>query len=337
MKSKSGKNRAADKKYGSLIRAVILAAIAALVFLIGRNAGIIKELPKFEWNGKAVLRGVLILLIMFAAEGLVLFLLNLPKPKNNRARTLISLAKNMLRYAVILAAICVALTIFNVDIVTILAGLGILALIIGFGAESLIADIVTGMFILIDNQYNIGDIIEVDGFRGTVTEINVRSTVLTDVGGNVKIINNSDVKTVVNMTNQLSLAICDIGIEYGESLERVESILKDNLPAIKEAIPDIKEGPYYRGVAELGDSAVVLRFVANCEEDDRYQVERDLNRQFKLLFDKYNINIPFTQVVVNQPVEFENATGHQKRAADQFVVEQKELSKGIADSDVNAI
>ena len=139
------------------------------------------------------------------------------------------------------------------------------------------------------------------------------------------------------MTNQLSLAICDIGIEYGESLERVESILKDNLDAIREAIPDIKEGPYYRGVAELGDSAVVLRFVANCEEDDRYQVERDLNRQFKLLFDKYNINIPFTQVVVNQPVEFTDATKHEKKKAGEFVEEQKELSKGIADGEGNNI
>ena len=111
--------------------------------------------------------------------------------------------------------------------------------------------------------------------------------------------------------------------------------MKDNLPAIKEAIPDIKEGPFYRGVAELGDSAVVLRFVANCEEDTRYQVERDLNRQFKLLFDKYNINIPFTQVVVNQPIEFTDATNRERMKAGEFVEEQKELSKGIADGENN--
>lgn len=301
MKSKSGKNRAADKKYGSLIRAVILAAIAALVFLIGRNAGIIKELPKFEWNGKAVLRGVLILLIMFAAEGLVLFLLNLPKPKNNRARTLISLAKNMLRYAVILAAICVALTIFNVDIVTILAGLGILALIIGFGAESLIADIVTGMFILIDNQYNIGDIIEVDGFRGTVTEINVRSTVLTDVGGNVKIINNSDMKNVLNRSDNSSKSVSDFPIPYEADLEALEQ----QIPALLEQIyennqPLMLKIPEYLGVNKLDDSAVVLRFTVDVAEGDIYAGARALNRDLFVGMRKLGVEVPFPQIDVHQ-------------------------------------
>ena len=139
------------------------------------------------------------------------------------------------------------------------------------------------------------------------------------------------------MTNQLSLAVCDIGIEYGESLERVEAILKENFPAIKAAIPDIKEGPFYKGVAELGDSAVIIRFVAKCEEGAKYQVERDLNRQFKLLFDKNNINIPFPQIVLNQPVEFKDATKTQQTAAGNFVKEQKELSKGIAESELNNV
>ena len=138
------------------------------------------------------------------------------------------------------------------------------------------------------------------------------------------------------MTYQLSLAICDIGIEYGESLERVESILKAHLAEVKEAIPDIKEGPFYKGVSELANSAVVIRFVANCDEDAKYQVERDMNRQFKLLFDKNNINIPFPQVVVNQPISFADATKKQQREAEKFVEEQKELSKGM-DGDANDI
>ncbi|MBR3129430.1 MAG: mechanosensitive ion channel, partial [Clostridia bacterium] len=144
------------KKHYALIRALVCALITVLVYLIGKHLGYLDEIPRFQWNAKAALRGILIVFALFAAEGLILFLLSLPRPKNNRARTLLSLTKNILRYAAILAAICVALTIFNVDVVTILAGLGIIALIIGFGAESLIADIVTGMFILIDNQYNIG-------------------------------------------------------------------------------------------------------------------------------------------------------------------------------------
>ena len=255
----------------------------------------------------------------------------------HRGKAVIEIICSLIKYAAVIVLLFFILKTAGLDTTAILAGIGILGLIVGLGAQPLIADIIAGLFIVFEKVFDVGDIIVVDGFRGTVKEIGIRTTQIVDTGGNVKIINNADVKTVINMTNQLSLAICEIGIEYGESLERVEAILKDNLAAIRDAIPDIKEGPFYKGVSDLGDSAVVLRFVANCEEDARYQVERDLNRQFKLLFDKYNINIPFTQVVVNEPVKFEDATTHQKKKAEQFVEEQKELSKGIADSDANSI
>lgn len=251
----------------------------------------------------------------------------------HRGKAIVEILCSLIKYAAVIVLLFFILKTAGLDTTAILAGIGILGLIVGLGAQPLIADIIAGLFIVFEKVFDVGDIIVVDGFRGTVKEIGIRTTQIVDTGGNVKIINNSDVKTVVNMTNQLSLAICEIGIEYGESLERVESILKDNL----DAIPDIKEGPFYKGVSELGDSAVILRFVANCEEDMRYQVERDLNRQFKLLFDKYNINIPFTQVVINEPVKFEDATQHQKKQAGQFVKEQKERSKGIADADANDI
>ena len=301
MKSKNNRERERSKKYGSLIRAVVLTAIAALVYVIGRKAGIFQEIPKFEWNGKAVLRGVLTLLAMFAAEGVILFLLNLPKPKNNRVRTMISLAKNVLRYAVILAAICVMLTIFNVDIVTILAGLGILALIIGFGAESLIADIVTGMFILIDNQYNIGDIIEVDGFRGTVTEINVRSTVITDVGGNIKIINNSDMKNILNRSDNSSLSVADFPIPYETDLEALEKEIPGLLQQIfRNNQPLMLKVPEYLGVNKLDDSAVLLRFTVDVAEGDIYMGTRALNHDLYIGMRKLGVEVPFPQIDVHQ-------------------------------------
>ena len=301
MKSKNNRERERSKKYGSLIRAVVLTAIAALVYVIGRKAGIFQEIPKFEWNGKAVLRGVLTLLAMFAAEGVILFLLNLPKPKNNRVRTMISLAKNILRYAVILAAICVTLTIFNVDIVTILAGLGILALIIGFGAESLIADIVTGMFILIDNQYNIGDIIEVDGFRCTVTEINVRSTVITDVGGNIKIINNSDMKNILNRSDNSSLSVADFPIPYETDLEALEKEIPGLLQQIfRNNQPLMLKVPEYLGVNKLDDSAVLLRFTVDVAEGDIYMGTRALNHDLYIGMRKLGVEVPFPQIDVHQ-------------------------------------
>ncbi|MDO4836277.1 MAG: mechanosensitive ion channel family protein [Clostridia bacterium] len=301
MKTTTGRERQTSKKYSALIRAVILAVIAVLVYVIGRRTGIFTEIPKLNLNGKAVLRGVLILLTMFAAEGLLIFLLNLLKPKNNRARTLVSLIKNMLRYAVILAAICIALTMFNVDIVTILAGLGILALIIGFGAESLIADIVTGMFILIDNQYNVGDIIEVEGFRGTVTEINVRSTVLTDVGGNVKIINNSDMKNVLNRSDNFSKSVSDFAIPYETDLEELEKKIPDLLEEIyQNNQPLMKAKPDYLGLNKLDDSAVVLRFTVDVAEGGIFAGARALNHDLFIGMRKLGIEVPFPQLDLHQ-------------------------------------
>ena len=251
----------------------------------------------------------------------------------HKGRAIINLTCSLIKYAAVIVLVFMILKTLGVDTTAILAGIGILGLIVGLGAQPLIADIIAGLFIVFENVFEVGDIIVVDGFRGTVDDIGIRTTKIEDVGGNIKVINNADIKTLVNMTQALSVANCEMSIEYGESLERVESILAEALPKIKEAIPEIKEGPFYKGISALSDSSVNLKFIAKCEEGSRYQVERDLNRQFKLLFDKNNINIPFPQIVVNQPVKFENVTKKQQKQAEEFVSEQKELSKALPDGD----
>ena len=289
------------KKHQSLIRAIICAAVAVLIYFIGRRVGFLQETPKFQWSWLTFLKAVLILLTLFAVEGIVSYILGLLKPKRNRTRTLIALARNILRYAVILVAICVFLTIFNVDIVTILAGLGILALIIGFGAESLIADIVTGMFILIDNQYNIGDIIEINGFRGIVTDISVRTTTLTDVGGNVKIINNSDMKNILNRSDNSSRAVSVFPIPYETDLAALEEKLPELLESIHQAHPDLmKAVPIYLGVDQFADSSVNLKFVVEVAEADIFSGARVLNHDLFIGMRKLGIEVPFPQVDVHK-------------------------------------
>jgi small conductance mechanosensitive channel len=289
------------KKHRALIRAIVCAVIGVLVYVIGRNLNLIDKVEGFQWSWATFLNAVLILMIIFAAEGLLHFILGLLKPKSNRLRTLISLTKNLLRYAAILIAICVVLRIFTVDIGTILAGLGIIALIIGFGAESLIADIVTGFFILIDDQYNVGDIIEVNGFRGTVSEINVRSTVLTDVGGNVKIINNSDMKNILNRSNQVSKSVSEFPIPYETDLEELEK----KIPALLDEIYENRKGlmknkPEYLGVDKLDDSAVVLRFLVDVAESDIYAGARALNHDLFIGMRKLGVEVPFPQLDLHQ-------------------------------------
>jgi len=287
--------------------------------------------PAAEFNG--VIRIISYFIFFLGASYILRTALRYIAKPLKKGKAIVDIVCSLVKYVAVIVLAFFVLKAFGVDTSAILAGIGILGLVVGLGAQPLIADILAGLFIVFEGVFDVGDIIVYGGFRGTVKEIGIRTTQIVDTGGNVKIVNNSSLKEVINMTNQLSLAVCDIGIEYGESLERVESILKAHLDEVKAAIPDIKEGPFYKGVAALADSSVVIRFAANCEEGARYQVERDMNRQFKLLFDKNNINIPFPQIVLNQPTTFEDVTKKQQKDAQAFVAEQRESSRGMAEDD----
>ncbi len=268
---------------------------------------------------------------IFGISFIVRLLMRLMLPGFKKLKGLLTILISVIKYAAVIVWLFFVLSAFGVDTTVILAGLGIVSLIVGLAIQPLLSDIIAGLFIIFEDVFNVGDIIVADGFRGTVKEIGMRHTQIEDAGGNIKVINNSDIRALVNMTNQLSLASIEMCIEYGESLERVEAILNDNLACIKEAIPEIKEGPFYKGVSALADSSVNLKFIAKCEETAKYQVERDMNRQFKLLFDKHNINIPFPQIVVNEPIEFEMATSNDVKLAKEFVNNQKEAASGLED------
>ncbi len=117
-------------------------------------------------------------------------------------------------------------------------------------------------------------------------------------------------------------------VHYGEDLRYVEKVLQEEFPNIKAKLPAIVEGPFYRGVSELADSAVIIKIIAKCTEADRMQLDRDLRRQLKLVFDKHNINIPFPQVVVNQPTEdIHETTKNQDKQAEKFVEKQNQEFK----------
>ena len=144
--------------------------------------------------------------------------------------------------------------------------------VIGFGAESLVADVVTGVFLVFENQFNVGDIIEVGGFRGTVEQIGIRTTYIRDAGDNIKIINNSDLRNILNRSAAQSWAKTDVAVSYNEDLERVEKVLAELLPKIRAKYPEVfPNDPVYSGVQELADSGVVLRIAAIVREQDIYK------------------------------------------------------------------
>ncbi len=250
-----------------------------------------------------------------------------------KGETICRLLHNFLKYISVLALLFYCLSLFGIDTATLLASAGILTLIVGLGAQTLVSDILAGLFIIFEGEFQVGDIVTIGDWRGTVVEIGIRTTKILDGSGNIKIISNSDVTGVVNMTREYSYAWIDVGIEYGESLERVESILEDEFPKIREHIPTIMDGPFYKGVVELGDNSVNIRVMALCAEGDRIQTERELNREMKLVFDRHKISIPYPQIVVNHPPEFKEATAWEKYKAERFAREQRDVAGNLIEDE----
>lgn len=248
-----------------------------------------------------------------------------------RTETIGRLFSSVVRFVTILWGVFRSLMLLGVDAASLLTSAGILTLVIGLGAQKLIADFLAGIFIVCEGSFRVGDIVTIGDFRGSVMEIGMRTTKIMDISGDIKVFNNSDISGIINMTKELSFAFCDVGIDYDESIERVEMVLQAAFPAIRKRLPAIQDGPYYKGISELRDSCVVIKIVAKCAEQDRIQLCRDLNREIKLVFDKNNINIPYPQVVLSyrQEADAEELSVREKRRAERFVDEQKEKSKGI--------
>ena len=250
--------------------------------------------------------------------------------KNNRTKTIISLLDGFVKYACAIIIIILVLQACGVDTAALVASVGVLTLVVGLGAQPLIADIIAGIFIIFEDEYHVGEIVTINDFRGTVMEIGIRSTRLIDAAGNIKIINNSAIGDVINLSRELSLAVVDCDFPYDIPVEFIENILSENFEQIAANIPAIKEGPYYKGVCMYKDSNVTIKIVAKCLEEDRFQVERDLNREYRRILRENNIDISYPQVVINYAKERDvEITRSEKQDADDFATQQREASKNL--------
>ena len=200
---------------------------------------------------------------------------------NNKALTkrtgvaVIELLGNLVKYVSIIILIFLILSALGVDTTSLLAGLGILSLIIGLGVTSLIEDIVAGIFIIAEHLFDVGDVIVLDGFRGTVVSIGIRSTQLVDVGGDVLIVRNSSIGSLVNLTDRMSSAAITFPLAPTESLEKVEEIVKNSdFDKIAPKYPSMQSGPLYLGLCGIDSKGVQnLLIVAGCKEEDKYEVK----------------------------------------------------------------
>ena len=260
--------------------------------------------------------------------------------KSRKSQTIGSLAKSLVKYIGIIVAIGFILAVWGVDVAGIIAGVGVLTLIVGLGCQTLIQDVISGLFIVFDDYFAVGDMVIIDGFRGTIIEVGLKTTKLQDAGGNIKSISNSQISTIVNLSRLDSMVTVTIGCAYEEDIVRVEGVIAEAMAEFRTKIPNITEGPLYKGIDNIGPSSIDFLVLAYCKEANRFQVTRDLKRELILLFRQNNIIIPFTQITVNKenpqdrPTASEvqqmwaNKATNENRGVGVKVVEEKKQSKG---------
>ncbi len=285
---------------GLLIAIAILFGSSIAGMLTGVFEGLSAISEGILLKPETILKIIIVIGFMYAFKCIANIIFSFFKLSRARSKTIATIILSLIKYAIILIGVCWILTIIGVNVSTIFASVGVVALIVGFGAESLVSDLVTGVFVLIENQFNVGDIIEVDGFRGTVENISVRTISVRDAGGNVKIINNSDLNNVINRSDRGSVAVTEVGVSYETDLEKFDEQIVPILADIKERHQDIFIGEInYLGVEELADSCVKLKFVAEVVEADVFSGKRMLNKELKIAFDKAHIEIAYPQLDIH--------------------------------------
>jgi small conductance mechanosensitive channel len=216
--------------------------------------------------------------------------------REQRARTLGSLLGSVLLVTLFVIVALTTLDILLGNIGPILASFGIIGLAFSFGAQSLVKDVISGTFMLLEGQFGIGDVVRIEGVAGMVEKITLRTTVLRDLEGVVHIIPNGSITRVSNLTKAWSRAVLDVGVAYREDLDRVLAALKDELDRFHRDIEWgglLLEEPEVLGVQAFTDSAVVIRSVAKTLPLKQWDVARELRRRIKNRFDREGIEIPY--------------------------------------------
>jgi small conductance mechanosensitive channel len=224
-----------------------------------------------------------------------------PGEETQRAKTVAQLAFGVTRVAVWITATLLVLNLFF-PIGPLLAGVGVFGLALSFGAQSLVKDMISGFFILLENQFAIGDIIEINGTSGVVERMTLRIVAVRDVEGVLHIIPNGTITQVSNKTKEWARVVLDVGVGYPEKVDSVIEVLRgvaSEFATDQAWMPHLTEGPDVLGVQELADSAVNIRIIVRTRPGKQWDVKRELRRRIKNRFDQEGIEIPFPQRTVH--------------------------------------
>ncbi|HHZ16411.1 MAG TPA: mechanosensitive ion channel family protein [Peptococcaceae bacterium] len=216
-----------------------------------------------------------------------------------RADTLKILLKSVARYALFFIAAITVLDELGVPIAAVLSAAGILGLAVGFGAQNLVKDVITGFFIIFEDQFSVGEYVETEGVGGIVEEVGLRITKLRDWDGKLHIIPNGSIAMVTNHNRGSLRAWVEVRVSYREDLNRVLQVLEDTCKSVRNDFADkITQGPRVLGVTNLGQSEVVITIMAMTTPLEQWGIERELRKRIKETFEREGIEIPYPHQVI---------------------------------------
>jgi small conductance mechanosensitive channel len=216
--------------------------------------------------------------------------------REKRTETLVHIFDTTGKVFITIIAIFMVMKELGMDITPLLTGAGVAGLALGFGAQSLVKDFLSGFFILIENQFRVGDVVRIGEFTGVVERISLRTVVLRDLKGNIHVIPNGEVKAVTNMSYEWSRAVVDIAVSYREDIDRVMNVLNEvgKIMIDEEQFKKIMlEKPFVTGINDFSDGQVKFQILVKTLPLMQWEVERELRKRIKSAFDREGIEIPF--------------------------------------------
>lgn len=298
-----------DVRFIKVVKGMTFATFLMIAILLGidsvRNeASLIRFLYKDQWSKGINLFSITMIIVTLAVVIICGWFVQIlveffTKNMGPRGVTIGKLVVSIAKFLMLIMIIIFILTELGFNMSTLLAGAGIIGAMVSFCAQQTVNDFLTGFFIVFEGLFNIGDWITVKDFRGQVVEIGIRTTKVA-AGGNIRIINNSELKDVMLMSHNRSGAVCYIDVAYKEDINQVMELIKNSTKKYVQENEFILDGPYVDGVTALEDSGVRLCLWAMAEQEYVNSVERTIYKVTKEIFSENNIEIPFMQVTIHK-------------------------------------
>lgn len=213
--------------------------------------------------------------------------------------TVLILIQNVIKYIIILITFVSILKVFGVDTTALVTSIGAVSLVAGLALQDVLKDYLVGISIILESQFALGEIVEINGFKGEVIFLGLKTTKIKAATGEVKIISNRHITDIINYSLSKNLISFYIPVSYEDNNDKVEGIISDFAKKLPKIIEEIKEPVTVDGIDELGDSAVIYKLSTLASDRERFIIKRKVNKEVKKFLDENNIKIPYPQLEVH--------------------------------------